>query len=136
MRVVLIDERSEIAGTVSGVPQFDVGLATDVLDGCPKQLGMTMALRSLSPEVIIADELGGPQDAMAVADLAKAGVVLVGTAHAGAISELVKRFGMHHLLQPSLMKWWVEVSAHPVPGTIVRVYDGGLREVKSWRGFL
>ncbi len=135
MRVVLIDERSEIAGTVSGIPQFDVGLATDVLDGCPKQVGMTMALRSLSPEVIIADELGGSQDALAVADLAKAGVALVGTAHAGTISELVKRSGMHHLSQASPMTWWVEVSAQPVPGTIVRVYDSELHEVKSWRGF-
>ncbi len=132
MRVVLIDERSEIAGTANGVPQFDVGMATDVLDGCPKAIGMTLALRSLSPEVIIADELGGPQDALAVADLAKAGVILVGTAHAGNVQELLARSGMHHLSESSLIARWVEVSALPRPGTIARVYDSQLREVKSW----
>ena len=134
LRVVLIDERSEIAGTVNGIPQFDVGMATDVLDACPKQIGMTMALRSLSPEVIIADELGGARDAVAVADLAKAGVVLVGSAHAGKAEELFARSGMRALTNHHALERFVELSSAPAPGTIVRVYDSQMREVKPWRG--
>ena len=134
LRVVLIDERSEIAGTVNGNPQFDVGMATDVLDACPKQIGMTMALRSLSPEVIIADELGGARDAVAVADLAQAGVVLVGSAHAGKVEELFARSGMRALTNHHALERFVELSSAPAPGTIVRVYDSQMREVKPWRG--
>ncbi len=134
LRVVLIDERSEIAGTVNGNPQFDVGMATDVLDACPKQIGMTMALRSLSPEVIIADELGGARDAVAVADLAKAGVALVGSAHAGKAEELFARSGMRALTNHHALERFVELSSAPAPGTIVRVYDSQMREVKPWRG--
>ena len=34
--VGVVDERSEIGGCHQGVPQNDVGIRTDVLDGCPK----------------------------------------------------------------------------------------------------
>lgn len=50
-KVGVVDERSEIAGCVEGVPQHDVGPRTDVLDGCPKAEGMMMLIRSMSPEL-------------------------------------------------------------------------------------
>ena len=43
-QVVVIDERSEIASSYQGVPQLDVGLQTDVLDGYTKELGVQHAL--------------------------------------------------------------------------------------------
>ena len=50
-KVCVIDERSEIAACHLGIPQNDVGCRTDVFDGCPKQEGMRMALRGMSPDV-------------------------------------------------------------------------------------
>ncbi len=133
-RVTLVDERSEIAGSMGGAPQFDVGLATDVLDACPKSIGMTMALRSLSPEVVIVDELGGTEDALAVADLARAGVALVGTAHAGSVQELFARFEIMALARHEAIERFVEVSPTPRPGTVKQIYDRQRGEVKLWRG--
>ena len=46
-----MDERGELGG-------FDLGPNADLLQGYPKGAGMEMALRSLSPEVIVCDELG------------------------------------------------------------------------------
>lgn len=54
-----MDERSEIAGSFMGIPQNDVGLRTDVLDGCPKIQGMMLLMRSMSPAVVAVDEIGG-----------------------------------------------------------------------------
>ena len=54
----VIDERSEIAGCYNGIPQLDVGIRTDVLDACPKSVGMIMMIRSMGPEVVAVDELG------------------------------------------------------------------------------
>ena len=34
-----MDERSELAGSYLGRPQNDLGMRTDVLDGCPKAQG-------------------------------------------------------------------------------------------------
>ena len=40
----MVDERSELAACYMGIPQNDVGLRTDILDGCPKAEGMLMLL--------------------------------------------------------------------------------------------
>ena len=46
MNVGVVDERSELAACYMGIPQNDVGLRTDILDGCPKAEGMLMLLRT------------------------------------------------------------------------------------------
>ena len=48
-RLTLVDERSEIAAVHHGVPQYDVGLHTDVLDGFPRAEGLLTALRVMTP---------------------------------------------------------------------------------------
>ncbi|SDR89348.1 stage III sporulation protein AA [Paenibacillaceae bacterium GAS479] len=97
-RVAIVDERSEIAASVKGVPSFDVGPRTDVMDACPKAEGMMMMLRSMSPEVIMADEIGRTEDAVAVREAAHAGVAVVATAHASSLEEAKGRPILRELL--------------------------------------
>ena len=73
-KVGVVDERSEIAACYRGIPQNDLGPRTDVLDNCPKEHGIHMLLRSMSPQIIAVDELGLPEDFAAVADCARCGV--------------------------------------------------------------
>lgn len=91
--VGLVDERSEIAGSYLGQPQNDVGMRTDVLDACPKALGMTVLLRSMSPRVIAVDELGGKEDMEALHMAASCGCVLLTTAHGEGIGDVAKKLG-------------------------------------------
>jgi stage III sporulation protein AA len=79
--VVVIDERSEIAACYRGAPQLNVGPCTYVLDGCPKAQGIPMAIRGMAPQVIITDEAGHPDDGLALADAARAGVSVVASCH-------------------------------------------------------
>lgn len=51
-KVTIIDERKEIAS------DFDVGLNTDVLSGFTKAKGIEIATRTLSPDLIVCDEIG------------------------------------------------------------------------------
>src|SRR5690606_12747541 len=74
MKVGIVDERSELAACVRGIPLFDVGPRTDILDGCPKAEGMMMLIRSMSPEVIIVDEIGRPEDTEAIREALHAGI--------------------------------------------------------------
>ena len=67
LRVGVVDERGELAGMYRGVPQLDVGCHTDVLDGCPKALGIPMLLRSANPQVIAVDEITVREDIAAMA---------------------------------------------------------------------
>ena len=63
----------------------------DILSGCPKAAGIEMAIRSLNPQVILFDEIGGPQEAQAVSAGFCSGVQFVTTLHAGSPEELAVR---------------------------------------------
>jgi stage III sporulation protein AA len=90
-RVSLIDERHELAAVVKGVPQNNVGLKTDVFDGYPKHIGISTALRVMSPEVIITDEIGSEDDIKAIENSLNAGVKFIASAHATTQEELLAR---------------------------------------------
>lgn len=95
-KVTLIDSRNEISACVRGTPTLDIGQHTDVLCGCPKSEGILLALRSMSPEIIICDEIG--RDHKAVEQCLFCGVKLIASAHAGSIEELKRRSGIAELL--------------------------------------
>src|SRR5690625_5171116 len=61
-KIALIDERSQIAASKNGFPQHNIGKRTDVMDACPKAEGMMMMIRSMSPEVIVVDEIGSKEE--------------------------------------------------------------------------
>lgn len=95
-RVVLIDSRNELSATSRGQSSLDVGENTDSLVGFPKAAGIMLALRSLSPEVIICDEIG--DDYNEVRQCLFCGVKLIATAHADSFSEAEQRYGLRELL--------------------------------------
>lgn len=91
LKVGIVDERSEIAGCVRGVPQLQFGSRLDVLDACPKAEGMMMLIRSMSPDVIVADEIGRTEDADAVIEAIHAGIKLMITTHGYSYEDIMKR---------------------------------------------
>ena len=88
--VAVVDERSEIAGCIQGIPQMDIGCRTDVLDGCPKQEGIRMLLRSMAPQIIAVDEIGSAADVQALEAAAESGVAVIATAHSDSIESLYR----------------------------------------------
>ena len=87
----VVDERGEIAASYGGMPQHDLGPRVDVLDHCPKAVGMLMLLRSMSPQVIATDEIGSRQDVDAVWEMVYTGVSVLATVHASRFEELEQR---------------------------------------------
>lgn len=102
-KVVIIDERSEIAASYEGIPQMDVGLRTDVLDNCYKKEGLIMAVRSLSPEVIICDEIGREEEVNEIKNAFNSGVKVVFSVHGQGIEDLYKREGLDELLKREIV---------------------------------
>lgn len=89
--VGVVDERSEIAGSYLGIPQNDVGMRTDVLDACPKALGMLLLVRSMAPTVIAVDELGGEEDMEAVRFASSCGSRIVATIHGDGPDDYLRK---------------------------------------------
>lgn len=100
--VCVVDERSEIAAVSHGVPQMEVGKYTCVLDGVKKARGMLMALRSMSPKVIITDEIGAEEDTEAIYALINAGVGIVTTVHGYSQEDAARRGRLGELLEKKI----------------------------------
>ena len=94
LAVGVVDERSELAGSFMGIPQNDMGMRTDVLDGCPKEKGMLMLLRSMSPQVVAIDELGSEGELKALGQAAACGCRILATVHGENRRDVERRFGL------------------------------------------
>ncbi|MBM7650443.1 stage III sporulation protein AA [Bacillus ectoiniformans] len=112
-KVGIIDERSEIAGCVRGIPQLDVGMRADVLDACPKAEGMMMMIRSMSPDILVADEIGRQEDGQAVAEAVNSGIKLMATAHGNSLEEVMKRPMLKAIIEEGAFKRFVVLSYLP-----------------------
>ena len=102
--VSLIDERGEIASMYKGIPQNDIGLRTDVMDNVTKSLGMKIAVRTMAPQVIVADEIGTEGDLEAINYGICSGVKGIFTAHGSDISELRQNETLNKLYEEKLFK--------------------------------
>lgn len=102
--VSLIDERGEIAAMYKGIPQNDVGIRTDVIDNITKSLGMKIAIRTMAPQVIVADEIGTEQDIEAINYGICSGVKGIFTAHGSDISDLKRNYSLNKLLDSQVFK--------------------------------
>ena len=123
MKVGIVDERSEIAGCVQGVPQMDFGIRVDVLDGCPKAEGMMMMIRSMSPEIIVADEIGRIEDAEAMMEAVNAGITLFITAHGHSLDDILSRPIMKNIIEEANFERIVELKRTDRPGCISKIKD-------------
>lgn len=124
VKVGIVDERSEIAGCYLGIPQRQVGYQTDVLDGCPKAEGIMMLIRSMSPRVIITDELGRTEDAAAIEEALSAGIKVITSAHASDLQDAMSRPALSQLLGKGIFERIVVLGDSLGVGTLEKVYAG------------
>ena len=109
--------------SVSFGNQLPVGYRTDVLDHCPKAEGMMLLIRSMSPQVLVTDEIGRPEDSLALEEALHAGIKVVATAHGASREELLSRPGTGTLLQNGFFQRVIFISRRQGPGTLEAVYD-------------
>ena len=121
--VGIADERCEIAAMHNGESGFNLGYRTAVLDNCLKSDAMEMLLRSMSPDVILTDELGTKEDAKAAFDVLNSGVSVIASAHGRDIKQIMNRTAIRDIMP--LFDVIIILSKRNGAGTIESVIRNG-----------
>lgn len=129
LKISVVDERSEIAACHLGIPQNDLGPRTDVLDNCPKKKGMQMLLRSMSPQIIAVDELGGEEDFRMLYEVLYSGSRILGTVHAESVEEILEKTCMKKLIGQSMIGRFILLQKDGKGKRSYSVYDRKLCQI-------
>lgn len=131
LKVSIVDERSELAACIAGVPSFDVGPRTDVLDACPKAEGMMMMIRSMSPEVLVVDEIGRAEDAESIREAMLSGVRIAATAHGEGFADVAGKANIGELVRMKLFGRYVVLGPRTENGMSFAVMDENGKPVRA-----
>ncbi len=118
LKVSIADERNEISALSSGYIGFDLGYSADVLEGASKKDAFRILIRSMSPDVIITDELGGDEDYHSVKKAIHSGVSVIASVHAESRNEF---FRTNYKFK-DLFSCFITLNRKNGPGTIGEIY--------------
>ncbi len=116
-KVAIIDERDEIASRSFGY-SIDVGANTDVLTLYPKPVGTEIAVRTLSPHIVVLDEIGTEEESRALLSAVNSGVDFIATAHGNSFEEVIRRPNIKTLINAGVFKKAVVLSGRAKPCSI------------------
>ncbi len=121
--VGVVDERNEISASNNGIYSIDLGVRTDVMVNCPKSIGMTMLLRSMSPQVIAVDEIGGKEDIESIEMILNAGIKILATIHSNDLEELKSKKYISTLINRKVFDNYIILSNKNKIGEVIGIYN-------------
>jgi stage III sporulation protein AA len=89
--------------------KMDGGLL-DVFCGYKKADGIDCATRTLNPDVIFIDEIGGLEDAQSILSAQNSGVPLIATTHAGDFEQLKRKPNINLLMQNDVFLYFAGIT--------------------------
>ena len=109
-RLCIIDCQNEISATYRGNSENDIGELTDVFVGYPKHSGVSTAIRVMSPQVIMVDEIGSEQDLVSLEYALHSGVKLITAVHAKNLEDALKKPCIKALVRENAFEYAAELS--------------------------
>lgn len=122
IKCVIIDERYEIAACYEGEASLNVGHVTGVISGCKKDIAIPVVVRSMSPDVILVDELASQTDINSVKYALASGCAVIATTH--GTDEYNN--GICYFEKKNVFNKIIVLSARNGPGTIEKITDGDI----------
>lgn len=114
--VLLLDERGELDCGINS--KF-----TDKIAFSNKKIGFENGIRSLSPDIIVTDEVGQEQDIEALRYASSCGVKVLASTHCDNMETFCKKPLFSGLIAEKLFKRYVLLSKRNGPGTFEGIYD-------------
>lgn len=116
-RVCVIDTRGELF-----IERMFCGTLCDFLIGYSKAQGIEIAVRTMSPELLICDELGDAAETQQILSTVSTGVPIIASAHAGSISELMSRPNIRMLHDGHVFSLYVGIRREVINGVPCRSF--------------
>lgn len=117
--ILILDERGEIDLGNKGC----IGNFADKISFSSKKVGFENGIRSLSPNLIITDELGTQEDINSVTYACNCGVGIMASVHAENINDLLQKQSFEKILKDKVFKRFVVLSLRNGPGTLEGIYN-------------
>ena len=121
-RVSLLDERGELSAFSRGKSAFSLGLC-DIYAGYPKGLAANCAIRSMSPEIIVCDEMGEKSDVDLLMYSMRCGVSFIASVHAASMRDLRRRKVTADLIDTGAFRYIVFLGSEGMIGSIGKIYE-------------
>ncbi|MFT3950903.1 MAG: stage III sporulation protein AA [Oscillospiraceae bacterium] len=124
-RLSVIDERCELAASAGGSANCDVGLHTDVFSSYTKFDGIMTAIRVMSPNYLVCDEIGAKEDLRALEYAFCSGVNLIATSHSASFEEAKRRAVTGRLLKDGVFDYVAVLGTGTLCGRLFRLVKVG-----------
>lgn len=121
-RVSVLDERGELSAYSRNHSGFSLGLC-DVYAGYPKGLAANCAIRSMSPQIIVCDELGDKNDVDLLLYSMRCGAAFIATVHAGSMEDLRRREMTSKLINTGAFRYIAFLSSSGELGRVEKIYE-------------
>jgi stage III sporulation protein AA len=125
--ILVVDERFEIAGLGKG--DLNVGDFVDVISGSSKSFAFQNAIKTMSPNVIVTDEISAENDIESIGNAIKSGVSVIATAHAKDINDLKQKKYFKEIVERKYFERIIVLSNRNGVGTIEGIFDENLRGI-------
>lgn len=117
-KVCVVDERSEIAACVDGIPQNHLGERTDGHRLLPEGRRDADGNPAMSPDIVAVDEIGGKKDIEAIESVIHCGCIVIGTVHGADVKELYQKPELGALLKRGVFGRLIVLSGKNGAGTV------------------
>lgn len=114
--ILLLDERGELDCGINSKFSDKIAFST-------KKVGFENGIRSLSPDVIVTDELGQEEDIEAIRYASSCGVKVLASTHADSMETFCKKPLFSQIIKEKIFKRYVLLSKRNGPGTFEGIYD-------------
>lgn len=82
-----------------------------------------MMIRSMSPDVLIVDEIGRKEDTEAILEAVHAGICLIMTTHGDSYQDLLNRPTLKPILSEKIFERYIELTRGKGPGYVAAIKD-------------
>lgn len=123
---LVLDERGEL-NIGSGLGNY-----ADIISFASKKNGFENGIRSLSPNIIVTDEVSEWEDIEALRYASNCGVSIIASTHCDSIENFARKSAFKEIVEEKIFSRYIVLSMREGPGTLDGIYDENLSRIMRW----